>query len=1170
MRLARLDLLAFGHFTDVRLNFNHGLQIVYGPNEAGKTTALRAIRQLLFGFDEQTPDDFVHKYANLRIGAAILDSAGNKIEVVRRKARKDSLKTADESSTIDENLWQQLLCGIDEPTFSKRYGIDYEQLAKGGHEIATGTGDLGEILFAAGSGISDLTLVRKQLNDEAGKLFKPTGKNQKLIIAITEWQKNRTLSKEKLLLASEWEEIDRRKRDAIGRLEDQKRALAERTRELELSRRYQRAIPLLHERELLNQELKLLVNVKRLPADFAARKYEALTRWKQAEEQQSAAEETLAILRANPQPPAVSNRLLERADELTRLIADWGSYHKAQTDRHHLLTQLETLSTDIHALLRTLGIDLDTNPLLPPAFDRSKRSRLGQLGRKQLSLAADIARHQNRCATLQQQQTKCEQDLSDLPAIESVDKLRDWVRRARGDGDLETRLTRVRREADALEEQIRQQFDQLSMKPATLEQLETMRCPTSSEIREWEDRFAENQRDRAVLDTRLRELEAEISQARDQITGVKREFAIATLEELEQARIARDAAWKAIREALKSGTMPTRSQLDQFEQRLIEADQIADRLRSQASHVAQFAEIDDQRKANESRLHEASTRLAEVESKRNKLDQSWKTLWPDLPGPPQSPRDMQTWLAKREDILQLQERRLGYDADLKDLRSQIDRFSAQFTQIVDVRSIDEPPRTLSEMMAFADRRIEFNEAAGQARRNAEETRLRLAKDLAESTEQFNQATKELDQSRTEWQSTLKELGLSPELSPEKIDSYLETINEFTEKHAQVEGLRQRLKGIDADAAVFEAGTRKLCAELAPELSNQKTDTIVGTLRDGLLASQKAQSILNEQSAKQRQAEQQLTRSTETRKQVEELVNGLYGDAGLGRPVAEGLADRQTKVSLFEQLTLVEQKSNKKDSLGSKWDRIEKDLEELSAETCREDFVEHALKQSPEELATRIQQLDAECRRMAEERERGLTELGEFNLQLKEMDGGSEAAKLEEDQRQLVARIRSDVEQYARIKLASFVLRTSIERYRERIRGPILSVASDLFRELTLDSFAGLRIDEDDAGNPILVGLRNGSRDPISVAGMSEGTCDQLYLALRLASLSLETEPRDSLPFIVDDILVQFDDARSAAALRALSRLGKKRQIIFFTHHKHLLELASQHLPGEFDTLRLDA
>ena len=86
--------------------------------------------------------------------------------------------------------------------------------------------------------------------------------------------------------------------------------------------------------------------------------------------------------------------------------------------------------------------------------------------------------------------------------------------------------------------------------------------------------------------------------------------------------------------------------------------------------------------------------------------------------------------------------------------------------------------------------------------------------------------------------------------------------------------------------------------------------------------------------------------------------------------------------------------------------------------------------------------------------------------------------------------------------------------------------------------------------------------------MSEGTCDQLYLALRLATLQLETVPRCELPLIIDDILIQFDDARAAAALRILARLGLQRQVIFFTHHEHLLEIASQQLSSGYTAHRL--
>ena len=77
--------------------------------------------------------------------------------------------------------------------------------------------------------------------------------------------------------------------------------------------------------------------------------------------------------------------------------------------------------------------------------------------------------------------------------------------------------------------------------------------------------------------------------------------------------------------------------------------------------------------------------------------------------------------------------------------------------------------------------------------------------------------------------------------------------------------------------------------------------------------------------------------------------------------------------------------------------------------------------------------------------------------------------------------------------------------------------------------------------------------------MSDGTKDQLYLALRLASLDHYLSRNKPFPFIVDDILIKFDDERAVAALKALADLSERTQVIFFTHHRRLVELAQTHL-----------
>lgn len=66
--------------------------------------------------------------------------------------------------------------------------------------------------------------------------------------------------------------------------------------------------------------------------------------------------------------------------------------------------------------------------------------------------------------------------------------------------------------------------------------------------------------------------------------------------------------------------------------------------------------------------------------------------------------------------------------------------------------------------------------------------------------------------------------------------------------------------------------------------------------------------------------------------------------------------------------------------------------------------------------------------------------------------------------------------------------------------------------------------------------------------LSQGTVDQLYLAVRLAVCELALPQADPAPLVLDDALVHFDDARCALALEVLRELAKERQILLFTCH----------------------
>ena len=104
------------------------------------------------------------------------------------------------------------------------------------------------------------------------------------------------------------------------------------------------------------------------------------------------------------------------------------------------------------------------------------------------------------------------------------------------------------------------------------------------------------------------------------------------------------------------------------------------------------------------------------------------------------------------------------------------------------------------------------------------------------------------------------------------------------------------------------------------------------------------------------------------------------------------------------------------------------------------------------------------------------------------------------------------------------------------------------------------------GGPLLAVRDDGSE--CRVEALSEGTRDQLYLALRVAAIEAHAGRAEPIPFIADDLLVNFDDPRATAALALLAQLGETTQVILFTHHAHIMTLAShqqgatiQRLPG---------
>jgi uncharacterized protein YhaN len=188
MRLSTLELVAFGHFSGESLSFadRYGaIDIVYGDNEAGKSTSLRAISGFLFGIPVRTTDDFVHQKPTLRIGAEIVAQDGKRLPLVRRKGAKDTLRDGGDNAVSDDVL-ARMLGGLDRELFEQMFALSRDALVSGGNDLLTGRGSLSEALFGASLGLSGINEILHSLEAEAAELFKPGGSVPKLNASLRE------------------------------------------------------------------------------------------------------------------------------------------------------------------------------------------------------------------------------------------------------------------------------------------------------------------------------------------------------------------------------------------------------------------------------------------------------------------------------------------------------------------------------------------------------------------------------------------------------------------------------------------------------------------------------------------------------------------------------------------------------------------------------------------------------------------------------------------------------------------------------------------------------------------------------------------------------------------------------------------------------------------------
>lgn len=1174
MRLRRLDLLRYGHFTDRSIELPPGgadLHVVFGPNEAGKSTALCAIEDLLFGIPMRSPYDFLHDYSEMRVGARI-ENAEASLDMVRRKGRKDTLLDADGLPAAGgEGALDPFLAGADRPFFQRMFSLDRVRLEEGGREILEAKDEIGEIIFSAGTGTAGLRDRLVRLAEEAGALWaRRRASHREYYRAADKLKEAEGDLRQQTLSADRWQERKRTfeaAQDACTEIEARFEEASTRGRRIGRIRRVHRHV---RRKADLEGRIEALGQVVALPEDAGR----TLDRSRNRESEASARIDTLSgqrdAVRKELEGLTYDEGLVLRADDVHQLHERRIETRREKADLPKRRAELDAAERELHDLAAELGgrtdeagAPIDRIPERPRVA--TVRSLLGRRG----ELSSEVSKSAEGLEEARAERARLQDRLDATGNTMDVSRLDAVIRTVRESGDLTGRLNAATQAAQDARERIERLLGSLHPGVPNDEDAAAMRVPARTEVQRHRDRMQDCERRTREVRARVQAAGRDLARARKAYESAVRDGDVVPLDILREARAERDTLWERVQrryvddtpgpvEEAHAGAGGRSGLPEAFEQAMRSADALADRRFDHAEAAAHLAERARALAELEADLAELRAQEETLTQEGGRLGSEWRALWAGAPFEPQAPDAMLEWLDKRRDLLEAIERRVEAKSALTlrfgEVRRAGNGLLAELAALaVDRAALENDP--LPVVLEHADR-------IRQEHRQRAEDKARLHEDLQEAEADVGRRGRALARAREaqsqwqgQWSAALDALGLAADLSPETVAARIDVIDRMRETAVRIRELRhQRIEKIARDVADFESAVAEFVRETAADLSDVPAEEAVLEIEKRLAKAERIRDLLARKRKEADDIEETIARVEEDRRQARGSVMHLKDAAGAGtmdalaQAIERSDTCRTLRKELADTLELLEQEGD-----GLPVDRL--------VEECAGVDIDRLAAQE-ETNATELDDLRGRSNAAAEARSQAREAF--------EATGGDDAAARAEAARQeALAEMRRIAGRYVRVRTSAMLLQWAIDRYRQEKQAPLLKRAGGLFERLTGGAFTTLEVDYDDRDRARLVGRRP-DRQAVPVSGMSTGTADQLFLALRIASVEDYLDRADALPFVADDLFVNFDDDRAGAGFEVLGALAGRTQVLFFTHHRHLVDIARRALGGSLSVVSLGA
>jgi len=1086
MRLSRLDLTRYGIFTNHSIDFGErvadtpDLHIVYGPNEAGKSTLFAAWLDLLYGIKMQNPYGFLHPYRTMRI-SGVLEFSDSVREFVRIKKPQNSLLDVNEQP-IAESAILDGFGGIDREAYRTMFSLDDDTLEQGGESILKAKGELGQLLFSGSSGLADLSRKIEEFHSEADGFYKFHARSGQLHDLTNEMDRLKQEKDQFDTQASKHAELAETVKRTKVLYDETSRSRSKLQARKDEIQRLLNARPRLAKLRSLREQIAPLEAIPDAPTGWA----EELPALREEEIRL----ETQFLLNADEVERLTSNvdaitvdaaalRLADRLQEIAPLSARHMTAEKDLPDRRQKLRDLDT-AISLH--LDQVEQGGETNParLILPA---STVARLRELIETHSGIDAKLS-------TAREELSEAKDRLN-----ETISKLGDAAQT--GNTGNETYITTLKEALAALrasDHAARQRIGERASQDAqaklddclaTLtpwknnggrgeaDQLVAMPVPGADTLQRWKTtgQAIEKQIDqRSGEIERLRTEEARLTAEQDAVSSVT---GIVTDQDAALIRAERDHAWAEHRNHLDA------SSAERFEDALHRDDGI---VAQRFGHVKELAQLHETAKAlnlvrsDLARAEELHAKaLADAQELTSKIGQAISALSPDLPSD-WTLQHLETWLACREKALEARGELRTATRDLQAAQNDADAMRERLIAALSALKLSFAPDAEEATLAATAQTALDHEAELKRLRTAWEER---GHDVSARERAFERAEAEKLAWDADWKQIcagcwLGERDAAPMIA--KVRGILTVIADLEFALKEKTTLADRIAKMEEDQAAFRDAANSLARELA--IASPDAAAVMELVREIDERIRKAEADRTEKAKEGQRLE--TAQATARKLKADKLA--------LDRR-------KQEMVEYFGVSTLVEvsaklaQIANREDLSGQAAEETQEILNALrltsfeAAETALDCADQTALEAELAEITTQSEMLEQEWRE-------SYAAYKDAEKQIDAIGGDAKVAEIEEQRRTVLLEIEEGARRYMRLRAGTIATEQALRLYREQHRSSMMARASEALRTISRGRYASLTTQPDkDSEVLVAIGSDKGSK---LATEMSKGTRFQLY------------------------------------------------------------------------------